>query len=289
MFTQQLANGLMLGGFYALLAVSFSLLFSILRIINFAHGSVFMVGAYITTILLDSLGVPFVAAVGGGMVAAGLIDIVVERIAVAPLRRRKLPRWYGMITTFAAALIIENLAYRLFGTNYRVFPSPFEVRSYTVLGATVTNLQVVTLVAALALMGLLVLFVRYTWVGRAFRAVAQDADTASLMSVNVNAIVPLAFFVSGSIAGAAGTLVGMYRNLVAVNMGLGVGLKGFISSVLGGVGSIPGAALGGFILGMVEALTAAYISANVKDIVSFLVLILVLLWRPTGLLGKETL
>jgi branched-chain amino acid transport system permease protein len=289
MFTQQLFNGLMLGGFIALLAVGFSLLFSILRIINFSHGSVFMVGAYVTTILVDDLKVPFLLAMLGGMVAAGLLDVVVERVAVAPLRTRGLPRWYGMITTFAMALIIENLAYRVFGTTYRVFPSPIEVQSYTVLGATVTNLQVLTLASAIVLMILLVVFVRFTWIGRAFRAVAQDADTASLMGVNANLVVPLAFFVSGCLAGAAGTLVGMYRNLVAVNMGLGVGLKGFVSSVLGGVGSIPGAALGGFILGVAEALTAAYVSANVKGIVAFIVLIIVLTWRPTGILGRETL
>jgi branched-chain amino acid transport system permease protein len=250
---------------------------------------VFMLGAYATTLLLDGAGVPFGLAAVIGIVTAGAGGLVVERFSVAPLRKRQMPYWYGMITTFAMALIFENLAYRVFGTNYRPFSSPFRSVTLTLFGATVTNLQVATLVVALALMGLLVAFTRYTWLGRAFRAVAQDPGTASLMGVNVDFVVALGFFISGSIAGAAGILVAIYRNLVAVNMGLGVGLKGFTASVLGGVGSIAGAALGGFVLGMAEALTAAYISTNVKDIVSFVVLILVLLWRPTGLLGKERL
>ena len=289
MLIQQLFNGLMLGGLYALLAVGFSFLFGVLRLINFAYGSVFMLGAYVTTVLLAGARLPFILAVPIGMAAAGVVGVIVERFSVAPLRKQKLPYWYGMITTFAMALIIENLAYRLFGTNYRPFPSPFEIRVYTLLGATVTNLQIATLVMALALMGLLLAFTQYTWLGRAFRAVAQDPSTASLMGVDVNSTVALAFLVSGALAGAAGTLVARYRNIVAVNMGLGVGLKGFIASALGGVGSIAGAALGGFILGMVEAMSAAYISSNVKDIVSFIVLILVLLWRPNGLLGRQAL
>jgi branched-chain amino acid transport system permease protein len=289
MFVQQVFNGLMLGGLYALLAVGFSLLFSVLRLINLAHGSVFMLGAFITTILIATARLPFLVAALAGMVFAGAVGLIVERLSVAPLRKRKMPFWYGMISTFAMALIFENLAFRIFGTNYRPFPSPFQVRVFTLFGATFTNLQIATLVASLGLMGLLVAFTRYTWLGRAFRAVSQDPATASLMGVNVNQTVALAFFISGSLAGAAGTLVAMSRNIVAVSMGLGVGMKGFISSALGGVGSIAGAALGGFILGMVEAMAAAYISANVKDIVSFAVLIAVLVWRPTGLLGRQSL
>jgi branched-chain amino acid transport system permease protein len=289
MLAQQLLNGIMLGGLYALLAVGFAVVFSLLRVINFGYGAVFMVGAYITAITYETSGAPFLLAVVIGAIVAGMLNIVVERLGVAPLRRGNQPTWYAMITTFALALIIENVSYRIFGTDYRAFASPFGVRTYSFLGATATNLQFLVLLCAVILMGLLVIFVRFTWMGRAFRAVAQDSSTASLMGVNVDLVVALGFFISGVLAGLAGVLVAMYQGLISVNMGLGVGLRGFIGSLLGGMGSIPGAMLGGLILGLVEALSVAFISANVKGVVSFVVLILVLLWRPNGLLGKESL
>ncbi|MBN1317531.1 MAG: branched-chain amino acid ABC transporter permease [Anaerolineales bacterium] len=289
MLAQQLANGIILGSLYALIAVGFALLFSILDVINFAHGSLFMFGAYVAMILLGSVHVPFMFALLGAMIGAGLLGVVVEKIAVAPLRRRKVPGWNALISTFAAAVIIENLAQRIFGTDYRSFPSPIQLRVYSILGATVTNLQIFALCACLVLMGLLVIFVRYTWLGRAFRAVEQDSQAASVMGVNVGSIVALAFFLSAALAGAAGVFVAMYYNIVSVQMGLLAGIKGFVASVLGGMGSIAGAALGGFIIGMLEVLVSAYISANVKDIVVFLALILVLFVKPSGLLGRRAL
>lgn len=287
MFFQQLVNGLSLGALYALIAVGFALLFSILDIINFAHGSLFMVAAYVAALLLVNTRVPFVLAILIAILSSGLLGILVERMTVNPLRQRNLPMWFTLITTFAAALIIENLGYRIFGTDYGSFPSPFSSHTFLIFGAKITNFQVFTAIAALILMVLVAVFVRYTWIGRAFRAVAQDAPTASLMGVNVSLIVAMAFFLSGGLGGAAGVLAGIYYNLVAVNMGIMAGLKGFVASVMGGMGSIAGAALGGFVLGLAEVLASAYISSDAKDIVAFLLLMAILFLRPSGLLGRR--
>jgi len=289
MFIQQLFNGIMQGGLYALLAVGFALLFGVLRLINFSHGSVFMLGAYLTYIFITNLHFPFLLAGLISIILSGFVGIVVERISVAPLRKRKMPFWLGMITTFGMALIIENLSVTIFGGSYRSFPTPIKMVGFEILGAHVTNIQLLTLGVAMLLMILLVLFTQYTWLGRAFRAVSQSEDTSSLMGINANLIVALGFFISGVLAGSAGILVAMYQNIVSVNMGLGVGLKGFFASVMGGIGSIPGAVLGGFLLGIIESLTSAYISADLKNVISFTALILVLMWRPMGLLGKEQL
>jgi branched-chain amino acid transport system permease protein len=286
LLVQQLINGITLGSIYALIAVGYAMVFSLLELINFAHGSIFMVGAFAGLLLITGSHLPFPLAFVLAMVVTGAVGIMVERTAVSPLRRRSAPRVASLISTIGMGILIENLALLTMGTEIRPFPKPFATRSFDVLGARVSSLELVILALSIGLMVLLQLFVRGTRIGTALRACAQDLETTELMGVNTNVVIAVTFGVGSALAASAGILVGMYYNFVEPTMGTMAGIKGFVASVLGGRGLIAGGVLGGLVLGVVESLGVAIISAGYRDVIAFAILILILLFKPAGLLGS---
>jgi branched-chain amino acid transport system permease protein len=294
LLAQQLVNGLVLGSFYALVALGYTMVFGVVKLLNFAHGDLYMVGAFAGLIALSLIG----GAVGTGwfgvalsmlvaMVAVGFLGVVIERIAYAPLL--KAPRLSILITALAVSLVLQNSALSLSNGQVLAF-SPRLGFAGINIGAVFINYKQVALVAtAAALMIGLELFVSRTQYGRAMRAVSVDKDMCELMGIDVNRIIAVTFFIGTGLAAAAGTMAGAYYGSIWYFMGFLIGLKAFTAAVIGGIGSIPGAMLGGLILGLLESFGTQLpgIGSEWKDVFSFAVLILVLVLKPTGLLGKS--
>jgi branched-chain amino acid transport system permease protein len=285
LFFQQLLNGLTTGSAYALIALGYTMIYGILGLINFAQGEIYMFGAFVTVLLLATGQVNFFLAFAGGMAAAAVLGVALERVAFRPLRGSH--PLVPLISAIGASIFLQSLALLLFGPNDRPFPIQFDFSSVQLAGVQVSTIQVAILGSALVLMALLVLFVRYTRYGKAIVACALDRDTARLMGINVDRMVALTFLIGSALSGAAGVMMAIYYNATYPRMGLLPGLKAFSAAILGGVGNIPGAILGGLLLGVAESLGAAYISSGYKDAIAFAILILVLLIRPQGILrGK---
>ncbi len=297
---QQLINGLVLGSLYALVALGYTMVYGILELINFAHGEVVMLGALVALAVLHALegsGLPLPLMLGLALGTAIPICMatafLIERIAYRPLRRA--PRLAPLITAIGVSIVLQNLAMVIWGRQYIAFPHIHEVTSIDLLGASITDLQVlIILVAAMVMAGLLIL-VRRTRLGRAMRATAQNMEVAGLMGVDVNRVIAATFVIGAALAAVAGLLVAAYYGLGHYGMGFLLGLKAFTAAVLGGIGNIPGAMLGGLLLGVIESLGAGYIGdltggflgSHYQDIFAFFVLILVLVFRPSGLLGER--
>lgn len=292
MFFQQLANGLVLGAIYSLIALGYTLVYGILMMINFAHSEIFMVGAFIGLGLLALLSgaggvVPAAAVFAASMAGAGLLGVLVERSAYRPLRHAS--KLAPLISAIGVSIVLQNAVF-LWVTNQTVpFPQMIPVTTLSLLGVEFSTLQLMIFVTALVLMAALHVFTQKTKVGKAMRACADDLETAGLMGIDANRIIALTFFVGGALGGAAGVLNGMYYGSVKYNLGFMPGVKAFTAAVLGGIGNIAGAVLGGFLLGILEVMAAAYLpgGAEWKDVVAFVVLIGVLLLRPSGLLGEK--
>lgn len=295
MFTQQLVNGLTLGAIYSLIALGYTLVYGILAMINFAHSEVLMLGSFLAlglTVfapgLFGSGPLGLAGMFAASMVGAGAINVVVERLAYRPLR--KVSRLAPLISAIGVSIILQNAVFLWVSTQSLSFPQPVAVRQIALPGgASVSSLQVVILAAALILMGLLHFFVEHTKTGKAMRACADDITTAGLMGIDADRIVMITFFVGGALGGAAGVLYGMNYGSIKYNLGFLPGAKAFTAAVLGGIGNVRGAVLGGFILGFLEVLASGYIpnGAEWRDVVAFTVLIAVLLARPSGLLGER--
>lgn len=287
-FLQQLVNGLQLGFVYALIALGYTMVYGIVRLINFAHGDVFMVGAYFGFFALTAGKLPWPVALVTAMIGCGLLGMLIERVAYRPLRRA--PRISALITAMGVSLFLEHFCSLrpIFGPDFRAFPRPFAVRCYNVAGVTVSSIQVAVVLTALLLMLVLYWFVNRTRLGLAMRAVSFDHDTARLMGIDVDRIIAFTFGVGSALAGAGGVLYGIAYPQLNPFMGVMPGLKAFVAAVLGGIGIIPGAMLGSLIMGVAETLTSAYVSSTFRDAVAFGVLIAVLLVRPSGLLGRTT-
>lgn len=283
-------NGLTLGAIYALIALGYTMVYGVLLMVNFAHSEVFMLGAVFGWLFLTfcqglagppALAAAFLVAMAG----AGLVGVALDRAAYAPLR--KSPRLTPLISAIGASLVLQNVVF-LWRDNQLSFPRFFDVVHWRLGGVEINSLQVFIIGTAVALMALLWFFVRKTKLGKAMRAVSQDQETAELMGIPVNLIIALTFLIGGALGGAAGVLNGMYYGTVKYNMGFLPGIKAFTAAVLGGIGNIPGAMLGGFLLGLLEALGAGFLpESEWKDVFAFAVLILVLMFRPTGLLGEN--
>ena len=285
MFVMQLINGLSIGSIYALVALGYTMVYGIVKLINFAHGDVIMVGAYIIYLLVRYTGLPFVPAVLVAMAGCALLGFLMEKIAYKPLRNAS--RLSALITAIGVSLFLQNLFMTIFRPDPRPFPAIAIQGSVRIFGnATVSNLAIVTIVIAVVMMALLQLLVKTTRIGKAMRAVSEDAGAASLMGVNVNSTIAITFAVGSALAAVGSFLFASTFPQVQPFMGLDMGLKAFVAAVLGGIGIIPGAMLGGFLLGIVEVMTRAYISTQWSDAVVFSILILVLLLKPSGLLGK---
>jgi branched-chain amino acid transport system permease protein len=254
-------------------------------LINFAQGEIYMCGAFVAVLLLATGQANFITAFVAGMGAAALLGVVLERVAFRPLRGAH--PLVPLISAIGASIFLQSLALLLFGPNNRPFPVQFEFHTVTVGEVVISALQGAILLAALILMALLMLFVRYTRYGKAIVACALDRDTARLMGINVDRMVALTFLIGSALSGAAGIMMAIYYNATYPRMGLLPGLKAFSAAILGGVGNIPGAILGGLLLGVAESLGAGYLSSGYKDAIAFIILILVLLVRPQGILkGK---
>ncbi|MBX5465245.1 MAG: branched-chain amino acid ABC transporter permease [Clostridia bacterium] len=284
---QQIVNGLSLGSIYALIALGYTMVYGIIKLINFAHGDIYMVGAYVAFFAVSlynmNLGVALLLAM---LVAAGT-GVLIERVAYRPLRNA--PRIAALITAIGVSFILENGGILVLKPDPRAFPDPIQWRQIRLLGGgLVLSTQDLFIVGVtVAMMLLLVYFVQRTRTGRAMRAVAYDMQAAALMGIDVDRTIAVTFAVGSALAAVAGLLVGLYYNRIDPLMGLIPGLKAFIAAVLGGIGSIPGAMLGGYLLGVIEALVGGTQFSLFRDAVSFALLILILLVRPAGLLGRN--
>jgi branched-chain amino acid transport system permease protein len=282
---QQAVNALTLGSLYALIAIGLAITFSILDVVNFAQGSMVMWGAYLAAVFTVAFGLGFWLPMLSAMFLVGLLGLALERSSLRPLRVRNAPPMAALLATLGAATILDHLALIVFGPDTRAFPSPFPVRMVSVAGAQISTLELTITAIALALLVALQALLVRTRVGLAMRAIAQNARVAKLMGIDTDRIVALAFGVGSAIGGVGGVLTGIYYNSVDIGMGYSAGLKGFSAMVIGGMGSLPGAILGGFLLGAAETAATAVFWSGYRDIVAFSLLIFVLIVRPAGLLG----
>ncbi len=293
---QQLINGLQLGAIYALIALGYTMVYGIIRLINFAHGDFWMIGAYsvyfTATYLITAFGgisplLVFLGALLIAMAAGALIAVSANQIAYKPLRYR--PRLSALITAVGVSMFLEYLFSSLpfIGPSYLAFPEIVKRQEYIIGGVHLNNYQIIDLAVALILMALLTYIVKMTMAGKAMRAVSLDKDAAKLMGINIEKIIMLTFLIGGALAGAAGLLAGITYPRINPYMGILPGLKAFVAAVLGGIGIIPGAMLGGFILGLAEVFATSF-NSLLGEGIAFAVLILVLIFRPQGLLGEKT-
>lgn len=282
---QQLVNGVSLGSIYALIALGYTMVYGIIKLINFAHGDIYMVGAYIGFFATTVLQLSFVPALIMAMVIAALAGMIIERLAYRPLR--KAPKIAVLITAIGVSLFLEYTGMLLVSPQPRTFPAIFPSESYSFAGLVVDNHQVIILVVSIVLMVILTYVVNHTKTGKAMRAVSYDTDAARLMGIDADRIISFTFGIGSGLAAAAGVLVGVYYNSIDPLMGIMPGLKAFVAAVLGGIGIIPGAMVGGILLGVIEALVSGFISSTFRDAAAFGILIIILLFKPSGLLGKN--
>ncbi len=281
---QQILNGISLGSIYALIALGYTMVYGILRLINFAHGDIYMMGAFLGYFALGLWNFSFPIGLLFAMGGAAVLGIIIERFAYRPLRLA--PRISLLITAIGVSFLLENLMVLWVGASPRPFPQKIPLQIYFIGDIVVTNRQIIIVLVSITLMFLLQFIVLKTKVGKAMRAVSFDKETALMMGIDIDKVISLTFAIGSSLAAAAGVLVGLYFNKIDPYMGVMPGLKAFVAAVLGGIGIIPGAMLGGFILGIAEVLVSAFISSTVRDAVAFVILILILLIRPSGILGK---
>ncbi|MCQ4952673.1 branched-chain amino acid ABC transporter permease [Holdemania filiformis] len=284
-FLQQLINGLSLGSIYALIALGYTMVYGIIKLINFAHGDIYMLGAYIGFICTAQLGMGFFPALVAAMGICALIGVIIERIAYKPLRNAT--RITALITAIGVSYFLEASTQKVMGTGVKTFPQVLANQKIMIGGVMITTQQIAIFAITIGLMLLLQFIVRKTKVGRAMRAVSVDADAARLMGVNVDMTISYTFAIGSALAGAAGVLVGLYYNSINPLMGMLPGVKAFIAAVFGGIGIIPGAMFGGFFIGIVETLVSGYGSSLYKDAVVYIILIIILVVKPAGLLGKN--
>jgi branched-chain amino acid transport system permease protein len=298
LFVQQAINGLSLGAMYALLALGFTLVYGILELINFSHFNVFMVGSFIALWVLQQFGLsgqstilyglPLVgvllAAFAVTMLTTGVIGVGIERFMLRRLRNVKGPA--AMITTIGVSYILFNIVLLFVGADSKNFPNPLPPVQWAIGGAVLRLREVLIWVIATVLMLALTFFVQRTKMGRAMRATAQDAEAARMMGVEVDRVIMMAFFLGSALAGAGGLIFGLYYNFTSFIIGFNAGLRAFTAAVLGGIGNVPGAMLGGVIIGLVEAIGSQVIGSAWADVIIFGILVLVLVFRPAGLLGR---
>ncbi len=284
LFLNQLINGLHVGSIYALIALGYTMVYGIVKLINFAHGDILMIGAYTAVVTLVSLNWSAPAALLAAILACVLFGVLIERVAYKPLR--KSPRISSLITAIGVSMLLQNAALLIFGAQSRPFPTVLQVEPLRFLGLQISFITVLTVLVSGALMVILQLFVKTSKAGKAMRAASEDYNTAQLMGINVNTTITLTFAIGCALAGIGSYLYVMAYPAVSPTMGSLPGLKAFIAAVLGGIGIIPGAMLGGFVMGVAESLTKAYISTTMSDAVVYGILIIVLLVKPTGLIGS---
>ena len=295
---QQTINGLSLGAMYSLLALGFTLVYGILELINFSHFNVFMVGSFIALFVLQSFGLsgqeviltglPLVgvllAAFLVTMLFSGLLGVTIERLCLRPLRNVKGPA--AMITTIGVSYILFNVILLTVGADSKNFPNPLPSIRWQIGGAVLDFRVVLIWAIALLLMGALYIFVQRSRIGKAMRATAQDAEAARMMGVEVDKVIIMAFFLGSALAGAGGLIFGLYYNFTSFIIGFTAGLRAFTAAVLGGIGNVPGAMVGGVLIGLIEAMGGQFIATAWTDVIIFSILVLVLVFKPAGLFGR---
>jgi branched-chain amino acid transport system permease protein len=297
-FLQQLVNGISLGGIYALIALGYTMVYGIIELINFAHGDVYTLGTFFSLAILTALGVSgelhgtallgaVLLAIVGSMLLCGIVGVLIERLAYR--RLRSAPRLAPLITAIGMSFILENVMQLWRGPSPVPFPQIIPNPSVTLGGVDISAKQGLVIGLAIVMMLLLQAFISRTKIGKAMRATAQDRDAAQLMGINVNTTIAMTFLIGSALAGAAGFVSGVYYGTTWFFNGFEAGLKAFTAAVLGGIGNIAGAMLGGFLIGLIEAIATQYIpqGAQWSNVVVFSVLVLVLIFRPSGLLGES--
>ena len=286
-FLFQIINGLHIGSIYALVALGYSMVYGIVKLINFAHGDIIMVGAYAAYVLLVLCGLPVWVAVIGSIVFCALAGVLIERIAYRRLLVKEAPRISLLITAIGVSIFLQNLFQLIFTSSGKSFPSIFNYEPIVMGERQVSIVSLITIVTTVVLMVLLQLLVKKTRLGKAMRAVSEDAGAAKLMGINTNSTVSWTFAIGSGLAAVGAVLYSASYPLIDPYMGSMLGLKAFVAAVLGGIGSIPGAMIGGLIMGVAESLTKGYISSTLSDAVVFGILIIVLLLKPSGIMGKN--
>ena len=282
---QQLANGLILGSVYALLALGYTMVYGIIKLINFAHGDIYMIGAFMGYYLINTLHLNFFVALILSMVGTAILGVVIEFLAYRPLRNST--RIAALITAIGVSFFLEYGMVFFVGANTRSFPQVIETVRYTIGPVSISNIQLMILGISILLMVGLQFIVQKTKMGKAMRAVSVDSDAAQLMGINVNRTISFTFALGSALAGAAGVLIALYYNSLEPLMGMTPGIKSFVAAVLGGIGIIPGAALGGFVIGLLETFATAIELSDFRDAIVYAILIIILLVRPAGILGKN--
>ena len=295
MLLQQLINGLVIGSTYALVTIGFNMVYGVLELTNFAHSSFYMLAAYIGQFILlkffMTISVPIALIITflTSIIITAFLGALMDKIALEPIRIKKGAPISSLISTVGVQTIINNSVLLIFGTVPLYFPDLLKLGKFTIYGGTVVQwIQVLILIMTLIIMLVLTFIVTRTRLGKSMRAISQNQVAARLMGININRVITLTFFIGTTVAGISGLMFAMYYQRVDTLMGASVGLKSFAAAVLGGMGSLPGAAIGGLLIGLLETLFAAYISSGYRDIVAFVILILVLLIRPSGLMGKKS-
>lgn len=283
---QQLVNGLAVGSIYALIALGYTMVYGTIKLINFAHGDVYMMGAFIGYFAVMVLKLNVFLALLVAMVACAVLGVVIERVAYKPLR--KSTRVAALITAIGVSYLLENAMSYFFGAESRPFPSDFGTETFTLFGdVSVNGKQILIFGITVLLMALLQFIVRYTKMGKAMRAVAVDEQAAQLMGIDVDGVISFTFALGSALAGIAGVLVGVYYNTISTTMGITVGLKAFVAAVLGGIGSIPGAMVGGYLIGLLETMVSFFGYSPYRDGVVYFLLFIILIVLPAGLFGKN--
>ncbi|HBV88227.1 branched-chain amino acid ABC transporter permease [Desulfosporosinus sp.] len=287
MFWQQLVNGLTLGSTYSLVALGYTLIMGVLNIINMAHGEIFMIGAFVGLYLVTYFEVNIFVAMAGAMVTSALLGCLMETVALRPLRRKAVSHLAPLISTIGVAIFLESLALNLFGPQSQAFPTELAAVQMQLGPIRISLVQIIILGMSFGLMFVLRFWLSKTRVGKAIRTTAENIETANLLGINTNKIIFLTVALASGLGGIAGVLVGLSFNAVEPTMGLSMGLKGLAVLILGGMGNITGAMLGGLILGIAEVFTVAYGASSYRDAVAFGMIILILFIRPQGLFGKR--
>lgn len=292
MLEQQLINGLTLGLIYALIAVGYTMVYGVIQLINFAHGEIYMLGAFFCVTFITTWGLPFYAAIVLAMLCCSLCGILLDIIAYRPLR--KAPRLAALITAIGMSIFLQNLALVIWGSRTKPFPQAalpgfLAERAVTVGNVGLTWLQLFIYAVAIGMMAALFLVIQKTRIGTAMRALAQNKTAAALMGINVNFVISFTFALGSAMGAVAGILVSIYYNTLYPTMGYTAGVKAFAAAVLGGIGSVPGAMAGGVLLGVAEALGAGYVSSLYRDGVAYAVMIAVIILRPSGIMGRSSI